>query len=214
MVAAALSVAAYDFFFVPPFFTFSVAHARHFLTFAMMFGVGLTISGLTARLRRQEREAHMREERTAALYALTRELAAVTDEGQAAEVTAGHAAEVFGGEAAVLLSDHLGALVVKGKSQAEVRLTEEEMAVARWAGDHGRPAGQGTETLPGVRVTCVPLQAGPTTLGVLALRLSSLEMLDVEHRSFLDAFVRQAAIAIERARLTGESKPSDRQPDA
>ena len=57
ILAAALSVAAYDFFFVPPHFTFAVSDARHLLTFAMMFGVGILISALTLRMRRQEESA-------------------------------------------------------------------------------------------------------------------------------------------------------------
>ena len=65
-----------------PFYTFAVTDTRHMLTFAMMFGVGLVISNLTSRLRRQERDARGRESRTAALYALARELATVTDEAR------------------------------------------------------------------------------------------------------------------------------------
>jgi two-component system sensor histidine kinase KdpD len=56
ILAAGLSVAAYDFFSVPPFFTFNVEAAKHVWTFVMMFGVGITISGLMERVRRQERE--------------------------------------------------------------------------------------------------------------------------------------------------------------
>ena len=75
LLAAGLGVACYDFFFVPPFHTFPVQDRRYFLTFAMMFGVGIVMSELTGRLRRQEREALSRETRTAVLYALTRDLA-------------------------------------------------------------------------------------------------------------------------------------------
>ena len=98
---------------MPPYYTFSVEHARHLLTFAMMFAVGIVISSLTTRLRRQERDARVRESRTAALYSLSRELATAQDETRAAEVTAAHAAEVFGGEAVVLLPDGSGALSVR-----------------------------------------------------------------------------------------------------
>ncbi|MEW6365327.1 MAG: DUF4118 domain-containing protein [Acidobacteriota bacterium] len=206
MTAAALSVATYDFFFVPPFFTFAVEHSRHLLTFAMMFTVGLVISSLTSRLRREEREARMREARTAALYSLTGELAAVPDEEHAAEVTARHAAELFEGEAAMLLGDSTGALSIRGKSRADLSLTQEELAVVQWASDHGRMAGEGTDTLPGTHLTCAPLQAGSARLGVLALRLPSPGALHVESRNLLEAFVRQAAISIERARLAEEAK--------
>jgi K+-sensing histidine kinase KdpD len=73
---------AYDFFFVPPHHDFTVADSRYLLTFVMMFGVGIVISTLTIRLRRQRQEASAREERTAALYALSRDLGAAVDTAQ------------------------------------------------------------------------------------------------------------------------------------
>lgn len=208
LLAAALSVAAYDFFFVPPFHTFNVEHVRHILTFLMMFATAIVINGLTTRLRRREREARAREGRTGALYGLSRDLAAARDEARAAEVTAAHAAVVFGGDAAVLLADGAGGAAVRAVSREGVTLSGEELAVARWAIDHGRPAGRGTDTLPGSRVTCFPLLSGAATLGALAVATPSLELLEVEHRGFLEAFVRLAALALERARLTEEARAS------
>ncbi|MDO9016471.1 MAG: DUF4118 domain-containing protein [Deltaproteobacteria bacterium] len=67
VVASALSIAGFDFFFVPPLFTFAVANKRHALTFAMMFGVGQLISGFTLRIKRQELSAREREARAAQL---------------------------------------------------------------------------------------------------------------------------------------------------
>jgi two-component system sensor histidine kinase KdpD len=206
MVAAALSVAAYDFFFVPPYFTFSVEQSRHIVTFAVMFGVGLAVSDLTSRLRRREREARMRERRTAALYSLTRELAGLADDAEASRVIARHAADALGGSATVLLRDEIGALTPGDEGQADVPLSDNVMAVARWAADHACPAGRGTDTLPGALVTCLPLTTGAATHGVLMLRLPSADILDVEHREFLDAFVRQAAIALERTFLSEEAR--------
>lgn len=208
LATATLSVAAYDFFFVLPYYTFSVEHTRHLLTFVMMFAVGIVVSSLTSRLRRQERDARLRESRTAALYSLSRELVTARDEKRAAEVTATHAAEVFGGEAVVLLPDSSSSLAIKGASRPGTGLSEEELAVARWVMEHGRPAGKGTDTLPGSRVTCFPVQAGATTLGALAVATPSLDLLDVEHRGFLDAFVRQAALSLERVRLTEDAEVS------
>ncbi len=206
LAAAGLSVAVYDFFFVPPYHTFSVGDTRHFLTFAVMFAVGIAISSLTSRLRRQERGARLREERTAALYGLSRELLPVLDDRQAARIASRQAARVFGGGAAVLLRGPSGALSVAGCSDEAFRLREEDLAVARWVGEHGQAAGPGTDTLPGARLTCLPLVAGPTPLGVLALRPQSFDMLDIEHRHFLDAFLRQVSLALERARLGEEAR--------
>jgi two-component system sensor histidine kinase KdpD len=209
LVAAALSVAAYDFCFVPPYYTFTVEHARHVLTFAMMFGVGLVISSLVARLRQQEHDARIREERTATLYALSRELVAARDAEQSARISADHASKVFGGDAAILLPDESGALEVAAASHGAPRLDGSEMAVARWAFDRGRPAGVGTDTLPGTGVSCVPLQAGSLLLGVLALRPAA-GVRDPEHDGFIDAFVRQVSLALGRARAAEEARAATR----
>ncbi|MEK7704335.1 MAG: sensor histidine kinase KdpD, partial [Myxococcota bacterium] len=206
LVAAGLSVAAYDFFFVPPFYTFSIESGRHLLTFLTMFGVGIVISGLVSRLRGQERGARVREARTSALYSLSRELASAKDEKAAVQAAAAHAAKAFGGAAVVVVTGAAGTLELQAASRSGLELTEEELAVARWVMEHGRPAGHGTDTLPGSRVICFPIQAGAATLGALGVLTPSLELLDTENRGFLDAFVRQVSLAVERARLVEEAK--------
>ena len=94
LLAAALCIACYDYFFVPPFYAFDVDDRRYFLTFGMMFGVSLLLSELASRLKRQERDAVSREERTSVLYSLSRELAAADDRAQIAGVAVRHAAEI------------------------------------------------------------------------------------------------------------------------
>ncbi|HEV8322372.1 MAG TPA: sensor histidine kinase KdpD, partial [Myxococcota bacterium] len=205
VAAAALSVGAYDFFFVPPYYTFNVANARHLLTFAMMFGVGLVISALTLRVRRQEHEARLREERTATLYALSRDLGVAVDEGAVAEVVARHAWDVFAAGAAVLLPDGAAAPRVAAR-RGDLVLEAPELDAARWVLEHGRPAGRGTETLPEARVACHPLLAGGEARGVLALAPGAGRAAPADARHFLDAFARQATLALERARLAEDAK--------
>ncbi len=206
ILASALCVASYDFFFVPPFHTFSVEHARHVLTFAMMFGLGLVVSGLAARLRRQERDARVREGHTATLYALSQELLSAADLEWAAQIAARHASAAFGGDAAVLLRGGGGELAVPEAAGAGAPLDQEDLAVARWALREGRAAGAGTGILPEAPVTCLPLDAGVAPLGVLALLRPSAEVMDATHRGFLEVFARQVAFAIERLRLAEEAR--------
>jgi two-component system sensor histidine kinase KdpD len=207
VLAAVLSVASYDFFFIPPYHTFAVSDVRHMLTFLLMFGVGLFISGLTFRIRREEQEARSREVETAALYSLSRDLGVALDEGQVAEATAGHAAELFSAGSAVVLLDDVGSPVVFARS-GEVPFEEPERAVAKWVFEHGSPAGLGTETLPGARVTCLPIRIGGETLAVLAVaaRPSGRSLTDDRH--FRDAYLRQTAMALGRARLAEDAKAS------
>jgi two-component system sensor histidine kinase KdpD len=103
LAAAALSVAAFDFFFVPPRFTFAVSDARSLITFAVMFVVGTSIGGLVARLRAAEEASRERERRTAALLAFTRDAAAATDVPDVVAAIVSHVRDVLHREAIVEL---------------------------------------------------------------------------------------------------------------
>jgi two-component system sensor histidine kinase KdpD len=175
-------------------------------TFGMMFAVATLISALTLRIKRQEQNAREREARTATLYALSRDLGSVFDDHGAALVLAQHASDVFRSGASVLVSKD-GALETSARV-GDIPFDVAEHGVVRFTLEHGRPAGRGTDTLPGARITCIPIQAGASTLGVLALCGGSGRVMSPGDRDFLDAFVRQAALAIERGRLADAAKSS------
>ncbi len=206
IAAAVLGVVAYDFFFVPPFLTLAVSDVQYFLSFAMMFGIGILVSELTARLRRQEQESRLREERTAVLYALSRDLGTAEDATAVALVVARHASELFGAEAFLLQGDREGALSVLSEVPLGTTLDPKEQAVAKWAFEHGRLAGAGTDTLPGSLALCLPLQVREASIGVLVLRSRAQTAFGVEQRALLEAFGRQAAFAFDRARLAEEAR--------
>jgi two-component system sensor histidine kinase KdpD len=101
LLAAVLSVLCFDFFFIPPYFTLRVADFRHVATFGVMFLVAVVISGLTKRVRDQAEAAREREQRTASLYALSREVAGAKTVAEVVEVGTRHVREIFGGVAEV-----------------------------------------------------------------------------------------------------------------
>lgn len=216
--AAGCGVLAYDFFFVPPLFTFRVTDTRYFLTFGMLFATGFLVSELTTRLRRQERDAIARQERTASLYALSRDLGNANEPTRIAEVVARHALDVFGGDAFVYTGHAKGELTLAGAARLlEIDamdpqrppadgLDAKETGLLRWAFDHRRFAGLGTDTLPASRILCAPLSVGDAALGVLALAPSEQRPLRAEQRDFLDVFCRQAAFAFERAHLAEDAR--------
>ncbi|EQD33079.1 sensor histidine kinase KdpD, partial [mine drainage metagenome] len=109
-LTAVLNVLLFCFSFVPPRFTFAVADFQYFITFAAMLIIGLVISTLTANVRQQTRVAGARERRTAALYAMSRELAVTRGTESMAGVAVRHVAEVFDCRAVVLLPDAAGKL--------------------------------------------------------------------------------------------------------
>lgn len=205
LLAAALSVACYDFFFVPPLYTLDVADQRYVLTFATLFAVGLLLSELAGRLKRQEREAIAREERTSVLYALSRELAGADSEAEIARVASRHAASVFAGRAALLQQAADGELSVLASTPADLQLTAAELSVAKWSLSHAELAGLGTDTLPATGCLCAPLRAA-SVVAILALWPAHRAPLRAEQRAFLELFGRQVAVALERVRLAAEAR--------
>ncbi|NUP11612.1 MAG: sensor histidine kinase KdpD [Polyangiaceae bacterium] len=208
ILAAALAVAAYDFFFVAPHFTFAIADTHYALTFGMMFGVGLVLSTLTLRVRRQEIEARAREEQTRTLYALSRDLAVARELPDIAELAARHAADVFQAKALVLMPNAQRALGTVGSSPSGLTLEASDVSVAKWSLEHGKPAGAGTETLPGAGVLCLPLMATAAPAAILALVPGEHGELTAEERGFLETFGRQIALALERASLAEQARKS------
>ncbi|MFO0547211.1 MAG: sensor histidine kinase KdpD [Polyangiaceae bacterium] len=199
ILAAALSVAAYDFFFVPPRHTFIVADTRYFLTFAMMFGIGLLLSTLMLRVRQNEAEARLREADTRALYSLSRSLGGQRDARDIATTAARETALVFGGLVAIHSRDERGALARTAIHPPDSTLDPSEATVAAWAFEYGRAAGLGTETLPGATALHVPLRGASAPVAVLSLVPEPRAPLSLEQRSLIDAFARHIALALERA---------------
>ncbi len=210
LVAAALAVGGFDFFFVPPFFTFTVADTRHVLTFGMMFVVGAFVSTLASRLKDQESEANVRERRTQSVLTLARATSAAQDPLSAATSLAEHAAGVFQRETAVLLPDETGTLGVAA-SIGIGALEKTERGVVAWVMQNGRIAGRGTDTLPGSLVLALPLTTPSSVEGVLVVLVRDRgddSVLDPAQRDLADAFARQTGAAIKRLRLEEEARRS------
>ncbi len=108
VLTSVLSVASFDFFFVPPRFSFAVSDAQYLITFAVMLMISLVIATLMASVRQQTRVSGARERRTALLYAMSRELAATRGTANMCRVAVRHVAEVFQCKVVVLLPDASG----------------------------------------------------------------------------------------------------------
>ncbi len=145
-LAAVLSVCAFDYFFVPPRFSFAVSDVQYLLTFFIMLAVGLITGQLTAGLRFQARVASHREERAGSLYEIARDLSAAVQVQQVVKISDESIQRTFRASAALLLPDAGGRLLVTGPVDAQMPL---EMGTAQWAFDRGQPAGFGTEYIAG-----------------------------------------------------------------
>ncbi|HSB60721.1 MAG TPA: DUF4118 domain-containing protein, partial [Vicinamibacteria bacterium] len=205
VLASCLGVAAFDFFFVPPHLTFAVADTQYLLTFGVMLLVGLLISTLAVQVKDQAEAARGRERRTRALYAMSRELAALRAPGEVSAVVSRHVSELFHGPAAVLLAGGGGRLAADGAALDPAFSDPRERAVAEWTLEHRRPAGLGTDTLPGAAARYLPLPGSQGVLGVLGVRPhESLQPLSRDQSDLLETLAHQAAAALDRARLAEE----------
>jgi len=196
-MAAVLSVCSFDFFFVPPRFSFAVSDVQYILTFIIMLAVGLITGQLTAGLRFQARVAGHREERAGSLYEIARDLSGAVQIGQVVRISDESIERTFRASAALLLPNAAGQLAVTS-SRADAALAV-DIGIAQWAFDKGQPAGFGTDTLPGTEVLYVPLRAPTRARGVLAVKARNRRLLRIpEQRQLLDTFAALIAIALER----------------
>ncbi len=206
ILASFLSVASFDFFFVPPYMTFAVADTQYVLTFAMMLVVALLVSNLASRVREQTESARDREKRTAILYALSRDLAAIRGSEDIAQASARHAADIMSVPAAVLLPRPDGRLVPMTAAGSAFTLEPRDEGVARWVLEHGRMAGLGTDTLPGAGALFLPMTGTQGPLAVLGVRPQGPEGFSTEQVHLFEALASQTAAALERARLANETQ--------
>ncbi len=207
VLAAVLNVAAFDFFFVPPRFTFAVGDVQYLVTFGVMLTIALVIATLMANVRQQTRVAGARERRTALLYRMSRELAATRGSSDMARIAIKHVAEVFQCEAVLLLPDRAGKLHAPREPPVEGSYRGSDLAVAQWVLDHGRRAGFGSDTLPAAPALYLSLGDAQRLLGVLAVlpRNRRLVLLP-EQLHLLETFAGQIGVALERERLSSQAE--------
>lgn len=216
LYAAMLGMLTFDFFFIEPQLSFTVADLRYLISFA----VYLCVAGLTAtlaeRLKQRAREAHQREAHTASLYAFSRQIGNVADVSSLLDGVTRQLMQAIGAETSVYLPDESGALRrVHGSSSAQTaeegeRAREEEVVV-RMVYEEGEEAGRGSATLRELPGLYMPLRTEDRTYGVLAVRLprredGSEKRLSGEQKRLLQALCDLAAAAIARFKLAEEAK--------
>jgi two-component system sensor histidine kinase KdpD len=203
LVAASLAVAAFDFCFVAPRFTFAVTDVRYLMTFGVMFAAGTAISTLTTRLRRQERDALVRERHTHALLGFTRDIASATTPADVAAVTVEHLEASFPVSASVLVPEPDGMNAVAGL----MPLASQELGVVRWAFERKQGAGRGTDTLPGARILAVPLLSGDDAVGVIAVQAKQdPRRIGGTAVPLIEAIARQAGLALGRVKFADQAR--------
>lgn len=201
--ATILSVLCFDFFFIPPYFTFAASDTQYVITFGIMLAVGILISTIMGRLRLQTVTLRKREGRMRALYKLSRALSETPESEKILAIAVEQLIEFYKCPLLLLTQDSQGILQVSAGDSNAFGWSENELSVARWVFDKSQPAGAGSDTLSGATGLYVPLKGIRSTVGVLAIRPENPHaMQDPEQLQLLESFANEIGGALESTRMS------------
>ncbi|MFH2142792.1 MAG: DUF4118 domain-containing protein [Bacteroidota bacterium] len=196
LLASTLSALVWNFFFIPPHYTFHIDKVEDILMFGMFFIIALLNGVLTTRVRRQEQLARDREERTNALFQITKELSKASGIDDVLTVAIEGLKNHFAFESFFILQDENKLLLSSDKLPKEMKLSKNEFDVANWVFEHSQKAGKFTDTLSSVDFTFYPLLGTRLNPGVVAVKLD--RPFSGDKKIFLDTFITLFSNAMER----------------
>ena len=197
LLAAVISAFVWDFFFIPPTWTFTISSSEDTMIVVSFFVAALIGGFLTARIRRQELVLESREGESRLLYELVKKLSNAKNSKQIAEILSEAVTKQFRGKSSVLLADKAGQLLTE--QIVGRHLSEKEVAVAQWSFENAKSAGWSTQTLSGATCLCMPMKGESGVVGVVAFHPpAGLTSFSIEKESFFETVVTQTAIVLER----------------
>jgi two-component system sensor histidine kinase KdpD len=204
LLAAASSALIWDYFFIPPQFTLHIDRPEDVLMLIMFFFIALLNGILTSRVRRQEQKIRIREERTQALYQLTKELNTAAGMDGVSKIAVNYVQKYFTLDSAIILKTELGKMGSAVQDGTTISLSENDFSVANWVFKHSSIAGKYTDTLPSGAYTFYPLTGNSGNMGVIAVELHRVFTQGEEQ--FWEAFLSQISGKYEREFLRNAAK--------
>jgi two-component system, OmpR family, sensor histidine kinase KdpD len=201
LFASVVSAFCYNFFFLPPIYTLTIADPHNIAAFALFTVVAVIVSHVAARGRVQAITAQARVRTVESLYSFSRKLAGAGTLDDVLWATAFQTAMMLRVRAVLLLPDK-GVLRIKTGYPPEDMLDDADIAAAKWSFENNRVAGRGSETLPGAKWLFLPMRTGRGAIGVVGIDSDKTgPWLTPDQRRLLDALSDQGALAIERVQL-------------
>jgi two-component system sensor histidine kinase KdpD len=204
LLASVASSLAYNFFFLPPIYTFTITDPANVIAFGLFTLVAIVVSSVAARGRTQAHAATERARVAESLYSFSRKLAGAGTLDDVLWATAYQTALMLKVRVVLLLPEH-GSIAVKAGYPPEDILDDADLAAAKWAWENNRAAGRGSDTLPGAKRLFLPMHTGRGAIGVMGIDSDKPgPLLTPDQRRLMDALRDQGALAIERVRLVEE----------
>jgi two-component system sensor histidine kinase KdpD len=205
VIASFASFAAYNFFFIPPLYTFTVAQPQELFALLIFLAVAVLTGSLTGRVRDQRESVIKNAEIMRSLYDYSRKLSGASSADDVLWAAAAHLHATFGGRIVLLVAEG-DELQTRAAWPPDAQLDAAAMTAARWAQQKNEPAGWGTGTLPSVEYQFRPLVAARGPIAVCGFEPHSpLESISAEDEGALAAILDQTAIALDRALLAREA---------
>ncbi|HUI30778.1 MAG TPA: sensor histidine kinase KdpD [Candidatus Acidoferrales bacterium] len=208
LLGAAIGVLAWDFLFIPPRFTFSVGNLEDALLLSLYFLVASVTGVLSARVRKREKLLRQREEKTSALFSLTKDLSSAHSQDEVMRAAVSNLKKYFNADVAVILGDTAGEIFRTAHDASTFFPDAKEMGVAEWVYWNEKRAGKNTDTLPSSHATYFPMSGPRYPLGVIGVKFSDDTRLSLDQESLLENFISQITSAIERELLNEVNKKS------
>ncbi len=206
LIASISAALAYNFFFLPPIYTFTISDPQNAITFLVLTGVAIVASQLTGRLKREANIGARTAIENAAIAAFGQRLAGVSDEAGTAAIVCEEVASLLN-VSTVLLTRKERNLTVIAATPGEPHLGALDIAAAEWAFDRNEMAGRDTGTLTASDWQFHPLV---TSLGVLAVlgvgHSANANPVAPERRTLFATLLGQAALAHERIKLEAQAR--------
>ncbi|MFL5258953.1 MAG: DUF4118 domain-containing protein, partial [Hyphomicrobiales bacterium] len=202
--ASVLSFLCYDFFFIEPLHTFTIAEPYEFLALLVFLIVAIVTSALAGRVRDHARVAARRLESMQRLYEFSRKISGAPTVDAIVQTATAEIGATMGAPCVILLSE-AGKLELAASSQRSPSFGGAELDAAQWAFAAGEPSGRGTPILSSVSWLFLPLRVARRSIGVAGLWLAEAAKVDSERQALFETLVEQAAAAVERASLAAET---------
>jgi two-component system, OmpR family, sensor histidine kinase KdpD len=214
LFATVLSSLCYNFFFLPPIYTFTITDPTNVAAFVFFTIVAVVVSHFAARGRTRTVAAHDRVRAVELLYAFSRKLAGVGTLDDVLWASAYQTALMLKVRVVLLLPEN-GSIAVKAGYPPEDTLDDADIAAAKWAWQNNRAAGRGSDTLPGAKRLFLPMRTGRGAIGIIGIDSDKAgPLLTPDQRRLLDALIDQSALAIERVRLVEDLERAKRAAEA
>ena len=204
LLAATLCALIWDYFFIPPQFTMHIGKPEDMLMLTMFFIIAMLNGILTSRVRRQEMKIRIREERTHALYQLTRDLNMASGIDEVLKIAVNYIKKNFNLDCAIILKNELNQIENYVRHDTNIKLSENDMSIAAWVFRHSAKAGKHTDTLPSTDYTFYPLTGNNDNMGVIAVKHTNVFTQGEEQ--FWESFLSQISGKYEREFLRNTAK--------